>query len=565
MEGITVNEALELLKGHGAILKAGRNGLGNMITSVSVLEIAQWHDWIHGGELYLTTLSALKSREEIYELITVFGRKKVAALGVHPGNQPQVPLDQAAYNLAEEVNLPILLLSRAIPYSTVFSVILGAIHNKQKLMLEKSQQINKYLTEILLTGGSFEKIAVSLQKLLKKPVMITDSSLEILAYMGTTQMGAENFLKEAMGGLRQMHSTGASWEEAPQEENWGIRFYREPASGKKPQLLATQVSVGDELYGYVVTLAEKDVDQEFDTSTIALTHAATAVALEESKRRAIKKAEQKLNIDFCEDLLHRHYDSEETIIQRAKHLGFELKGKHVVMIVDIDKFEEYYLKNVEEGEGHFQEIKNQLYKIVKFSVLSRSKKSIVLQKSDKLIVLPHIAEEVKEEAIKSMLFHLAREIIAQVNKVLSNITVSVGIGDYSDKLTGLAESFRKAQQALKIGAKVKGQNGIFYYEQLGIYSLLLSFGNEEFKASCRQNLAKLLDYDAANKAELAKTMEIYLDSNQNISKTAENLFVHPNTVKYRLERIKEILGKNPFYNGEEKLYYHLSLKALKVL
>lgn len=565
MRGITVNEALELLKSHGVILRAGRNGLSNIIDSVSVLEIARWHKWIHGGELYLTTLSALKSKEEIYEMIRFFGEKKVAALGVHPGNNLEIPMDKYAYQLAEDVNLPVLVLPRTIPYSTVFSVVLGAILNKQKLLLEKSQQINRYLTDILLTGGSFKKIALSLQKLIDNPVMIVDSSLEVLAVVGNNEFPADLFTREALEVLKDLHSTISSEGETRQKGTLGIQTYRRPTSGNGSELVLTRVAVGAELYGYIVTLGNKNFDQEFDASGMALTHAATAVALEESKRRAIKKAEQQLSMDFFEDLLNQHYDSEETIVQRAKYLGFELIGKHVAMIVDIDGFEDYYLKHLEQGEDHFQEVKNRLHKIVEFSVMSRSKKSIIIPKSDSLIVLPHMAEEIKAETLKTRIFHLAQEIMAEVNRRLNKITVSIGIGGYCEKLTGLAESLRQAEQALKIGRKIKGGNGIFDFQQLGIYALLLSFGNQEFKECCRESLAKLFEYDASSGAEFAKTMEAYLDCNENISKTAEKLYVHPNTVKYRLERIKEILGKDPFVNGEEKLYYHLALKAVKVL
>ncbi|MGB9804302.1 PucR family transcriptional regulator, partial [Desulfofundulus sp.] len=285
-------------------------------------------------------------------------------------------------------------------------------------------------------------------------------------------------------------------------------------------------------------------------------------ALEESKRRAIKRAEEKMNIEFWEGLLYNHYDSEEIMVQRAQHLGFELNGKRAVMIVAIDRFEDYYLEG---GEILFQELKNQLARIVRDSALARNQKNIVIPKNDGLIVLVQIAREVKPESIKSMLFHLAREITAEVNRMPGKVTVSIGIGRCCDRLTGVAQSYREAEQALKIGRRVQGGNGIFDFEQLGIYALLLSFGNREVKESCRRMLARLLEYDSANKAELIKTMEVYLDCNENISKTAEKLYIHPNSVKYRLERIKEILGKDPFLNGEEKLYYYLSLKALKIL
>ncbi|SHI32137.1 PucR family transcriptional regulator [Desulfofundulus thermosubterraneus] len=562
MKGITVNEALELLKGHGVILKAGRNGLSRIIETVSVLEVTRYQDWVRGGELFLTTLGAFPAREQVYDLIRDLSRAGVTALAVHPGHNLEVAMDDCAFQLAEELNFPVLVLPRSIPYSTVFSVVMGAILNKQKMLLEKSLQINTYLTDILLAGGSFEKIALSLQKLINRPVMITDSSLKVLAVAGTDKVLAGDFTREALDVLRQLHSSIPADDGFPLEGSLGIRTYNRPTSIPNVQLLLTRVAVGRELYGYVVTPAGTGRDGEFDISDVALTHAATAVALEESKRRAIKRAEDKMNIEFWEDLLYNHYDSEEIIIQRAQHLGFELNGKRAVMIVAIDRFEDYYLEG---GEILFQELKNQLCRIVRVSALSRNQKNIVIPKSDGMIVLMHIAREVKPESIKSMLFHLAQEITAEVNRMLGKVTVSIGIGRCCDRLTGVAQSYHEAEQALKIGRRVQGGNGIFDFEQLGIYALLLSFGNNEVKESCRQRLAKLLEYDSANKAELIKTMEVYLDYNENISRTAEKLYIHPNSVKYRLERIKEILGKDPFCNGEEKLYYYLSLKALKVL
>ncbi|OLN29149.1 PucR family transcriptional regulator ligand-binding domain-containing protein [Desulfosporosinus metallidurans] len=83
MKGTTVNEALELLKPYGAILVAGGNGLSNCIESLNIQELADYHTWVHGGELYLTTLQAFDTIEEIHGLICAFAEAKVAALAVH--------------------------------------------------------------------------------------------------------------------------------------------------------------------------------------------------------------------------------------------------------------------------------------------------------------------------------------------------------------------------------------------------------------------------------------------------------------------------------------------------
>ncbi|MGB9826405.1 MAG: PucR family transcriptional regulator ligand-binding domain-containing protein, partial [Desulfofundulus sp.] len=235
MKGITVNEALELLKGHGVILKAGRNGLSRVIETVSVLEVTRYQDWVRGGELFLTTLGAFPAREQVYDLVRDLNRAGVAALAVHPGHNLGVAMDDYAFQLAEELDFPVLVLPRSIPYSTVFSVVMGAILNKQKLLLEKSLQINTYLTDILLTGGSFEKIALSLQKLINRPVMITDSSLKVLAVAGTDKVSADEFAGEVLDVLKELHSSMPAYEGFGPEGSPGIRTCHRPASASGGQ------------------------------------------------------------------------------------------------------------------------------------------------------------------------------------------------------------------------------------------------------------------------------------------------------------------------------------------
>ena len=53
--------------------------------------------------------------------------------------------------------------------------------------------------------------------------------------------------------------------------------------------------------------------------------------------------------------------------------------------------------------------------------------------------------------------------------------------------------------------------------------------------------------------------------NGSIKDAAEKLYVHPNTVKYRMKRIKEITGEDLFNDDQKRLYYHIMVKALKIL
>jgi PucR family transcriptional regulator, purine catabolism regulatory protein len=65
--------------------------------------------------------------------------------------------------------------------------------------------------------------------------------------------------------------------------------------------------------------------------------------------------------------------------------------------------------------------------------------------------------------------------------------------------------------------------------------------------------------------ELVRTLEAYLDSHGSHLAAAEKLCVHPNTVKYRVERIRELLGEDALHDPHRRLGLHIALKAQRML
>ena len=72
-------------------------------------------------------------------------------------------------------------------------------------------------------------------------------------------------------------------------------------------------------------------------------------------------------------------------------------------------------------------------------------------------------------------------------------------------------------------------------------------------------IAPLLAYDAERQAELVSTLRAYVDAGFNLTKSAESLSVHPNTVVYRLRRIRELSGRDP-HSPDDLLLLYLGLK-----
>jgi PucR family transcriptional regulator, purine catabolism regulatory protein len=123
----------------------------------------------------------------------------------------------------------------------------------------------------------------------------------------------------------------------------------------------------------------------------------------------------------------------------------------------------------------------------------------------------------------------------------------------------------EARLAVNVG-EAEGRP-LLAFEDTGAYRLLLPAMSEdpaELERFYGETIQPLSDYDEQYETELVATVEAYLDNDGNVAATAKQLFTHRHTVRYRLERVKELCGHDvSATEGREKL--GLGLKAMRVL
>ena len=102
-------------------------------------------------------------------------------------------------------------------------------------------------------------------------------------------------------------------------------------------------------------------------------------------------------------------------------------------------------------------------------------------------------------------------------------------------------SYEQASKCINLAIKQKQKNMIYYYEQLGLYQLFYDINSKTLLENFVHNiLYSLMAYDKKYNTNLIQTLEVYLNKNCNLNQTAETLFIHRNTIKYRLQRIEKI-------------------------
>lgn len=126
------------------------------------------------------------------------------------------------------------------------------------------------------------------------------------------------------------------------------------------------------------------------------------------------------------------------------------------------------------------------------------------------------------------------------------------IGNYSKFLTSLPPIYYQTRSIIDIGLSMRGDPGerIFYYEDYAVYltvELCARAGRQRFGSSnlvylCTPALIALLRYDGKHGTDFCKVLHAYLKNDRNVSATAAELYIHRNTMMYKLKRMEEIMG-----------------------
>lgn len=149
------------------------------------------------------------------------------------------------------------------------------------------------------------------------------------------------------------------------------------------------------------------------------------------------------------------------------------------------------------------------------------------------------------------------------------LIVDVGIGGKSDGVADIFKSYREALEALEVVGNTANScaRRVMVYDQVGIYGLVRCLADcpnhGEFGNFGRDIVQAIQRYDAKHNTQLLETLEKYLEAWGNRKKAAQSLFIHPNTLDYRLNRIKQISGLD-FNNADQCLAVLIWIKASRL-
>lgn len=137
----------------------------------------------------------------------------------------------------------------------------------------------------------------------------------------------------------------------------------------------------------------------------------------------------------------------------------------------------------------------------------------------------------------------ARRLCSALACGLADADPRIGISSCHQGLAPLAASYAEAREALEIAAGTETHDRVVAFDDVLIDSIIR--GSRHAERIHDVTIAPLLAYDAEHKAELVPTLRAYVEAGFNLTRCAESRCVHPNTIVYRLRRIRELTGRDP--------------------
>jgi hypothetical protein len=158
--------------------------------------------------------------------------------------------------------------------------------------------------------------------------------------------------------------------------------------------------------------------------------------------------------------------------------------------------------------------------------------------------------------------------LARVDAALHELAAreAVAVGR-SEARTGLADggdSLREAADAVQIAVALMGDQGrALAYGDLGVYRYLvrLSLADVPNDADC-QAIQRLVEYDRRRRTQLVDTLEAWLRDRNSIATTARALYIHPNTLRQRLDRIERLTGLD--LSAADLLSLELAIRVVRL-
>lgn len=542
---LTVEQALSIEPLTQAKTVAGTSGLQRRIKHVTVMEVPDLTQWLKGNDFIITSLYCIKDDHQAQiKLIQDIAKLGCAALAVKTDRYVRALPDEMKF-IADDLAFPLIDIPPHITYIDIINPLMEKLLDHSASVLRKADMAFRWLQEVILSDQGLEAALATLQQLVEYDLLIECPDLGLFI---SAPENREPLTPLSDDDVRYLQKTCHP-----------ISLTRKRDSKDIPSLVIPIIR-RSLAYAFLTVENYQQNQGLSPTDQAVLDHGTALIAAEIMKLHSRAELERQHVNSFAEELIAQDFKSNEAMFERARYLGLNLAQPCLPIVFDVDHF----WQNIEQkqmNEEEVQVLKSRLQRNLTSYLKTQSPVPfVVAQRSDSLVILTTWPPNESDDNITASAHKMAQDILLQLKRAFPLLHFTGGIGRPYTGIRNVGKSFLEARKAIVLGRQAYGRGDVFCYNKLGVYQLLCSHSAQDELVALRDEmLGPLATYDKRQDTNFIETLTAYFSHNEDINATAQALFVHPNTIRYRLERAAQLLGRN-LSSTDQRFQVYLALK-----
>ncbi|MFD6440860.1 PucR family transcriptional regulator [Peribacillus sp. NPDC060186] len=534
-----VTELLTLPILTGMNLIAGETGIEREVHTVNMMDAPDIIHFLKPNEFLVTTAYHVKDQPHLLtSLVEAMANQGCAALGIKTRRfLKEIPEDVLV--LADELSLPIIDLPTELSLGEIINHTLRAILDQRADELTYAMETHKQFTNLIMRGKGIQKLLDHLSEMIGFPIILVDQYLKPIFHPFTTASIFPIIKKINDEGFR-FHTTKAP-------------FFSFSVLSNQQTYTVFPIYMDEEKFGYLTISGE--IKSSGNLITLTIEQATNVISFALMKEHALKQHDRNIRNDFFLHFLDGSFSSQEEIINRAKEFSLHNEQAYICAVGKIDETElsKSYTQQQRKADSIYQFIEEELRTSpVSIHLFTKGKKCILLYEVNKASI---DALQYVETSLKTL---------QKITASQFDCTISFGVSHMSPNFLQTKNSYKEANDSLLEGGLSKKIEYIQTFRTKDIMELLRIIPEEDLKNFYFFALQGFSKINNEEEQTLLQTLSVYLETHCQISETAKRLFVHRNTVVYRLEKCEELLGKS-LKDAETTLHIRLALRIKSVL
>lgn len=533
----TLQDLLNTPRFSDLVVLSTHKSLNHPIESAEITETPDVANYIPQHTIILTTaMSYQNNQKDLKQMIDDLKERKAAALGIKTGRFLK-EIDPEILAYATKVNLPIIKIPDTQPLGALLHQILSYLWNDKTQQMTYAFDIQNRFSDLLMHDVSNARFIAEFGKIINVPIILLNPWHDIIAH-------SRHFSDEGKPASHYVNQLStADFRKIDREQS---AFIIKETDQKPVQMTSYPIKVNHYFPFYLLIVTPENIP--FPISEFAIDQAILVLTLMLYKNQEVIKSFEHLKTDLYSQLIDAKVNQQSrNWLDLGKNYGLIKSKSYQVAIA--------YCVSTEDTQHHVRYKKEEGQIVVNWlnEYLPLRLKDVAIFKmrhTNNIFLLFQTPQNNVEEILT--------ELVEKLHNTLP-INLRFAFGNTHEKVEEIGDSYIEALDSLETTTQLLHPPIIQYYQPKGLSGLFEKLDLKDVHYFCEQTLKEMAYPIDPTMIELRKTLKSFLAFNCEITKTANDLYLHRNTIKYRIKQCEDILGLS-VQNAENSLALRVALE-----